>query len=69
MQYDPKFATSHIFVTEKDYELSVNPELITLVESNSFHGYESETVVEHLTKMNDIATLFAHVENSLLLYS
>ena len=31
MQYDPKFATSPIFVTDKDYELSVDPKLITLV--------------------------------------
>ena len=31
MQYDPKFSTSPIFVTDKDYELSVDPELITLV--------------------------------------
>jgi hypothetical protein len=49
MQYDPKFATSPIFVTDKDYESSVDPELITLVESDPFHGYESETVVAHLT--------------------
>jgi hypothetical protein len=60
MQYDPKFATSPIFVTDKDYEFSVDPELITLVESDPFHGYESETVVAHLTKLNDIATLFTH---------
>ena len=33
MQYDPKFATSPIFVTNKDYEFSVDPELITLVVS------------------------------------
>jgi hypothetical protein len=26
MQYDPKFATSPIFVTDKDYEFSVDPE-------------------------------------------
>ena len=38
MKYDPKFATSPIFVTDKDYEFSVDPELITLVESNPFHG-------------------------------
>ena len=41
-----------------DYEFSVDPELITLVESDPFYGYESETVVAHLTKLNDIATLF-----------
>ena len=35
---------------------------MTLVESNPFHGYESKTVVAHLTKLNDIATLFAHEE-------
>ena len=60
MQYDPKFATSPIFGTDKDYEFSVDPELITLVESDPFHGYESGTIVAHLTKLNDIATLFAH---------
>jgi hypothetical protein len=62
MQYDPKFATSPIFVTDKDYEFSIDPELITFVESDPFHGYESETVVAHLTKLNDIATLFAQEE-------
>ena len=62
MQYDPKFATSPIFVTDKDYEFSVDPELITLVESDPFHGYETKIVVAHLTKLNDIATLFAREE-------
>ena len=62
MQYDPKLATSPIFVTDKDYEFSVDPEIITLVESDPFYGYESETVVAHLTKLNDIATIFAHDE-------
>ena len=68
MQYDPKFATSPIFVTNKDYEFSINPELITLIEYDPFHGYESKTVVAHLTKLNDIATLFAHEEKNSLLY-
>ena len=36
MKYDPAFATSPIFVTDKDYEFSVDPELITLVESDPF---------------------------------
>ena len=62
MKYDPAFATSPIFVTDKDYEFSVDPEIITLVESDPFYGYESETIVAHLTKLNDIATLFAHDE-------
>ena len=62
MKYDLKFATSPIFVTGKDYEFSVDPELITLVESDPFHGYESETVVAHLTKLHDIATLFTSEE-------
>ena len=44
----PKFATSPIFIDDKDYEFSVDPELITLVESDPFHGYESETTVAHL---------------------
>ena len=57
MKPDPAFATSPIFVTDKDYEFSVDPEIITLVESDPFYGYESETVVAHLTKLNDIAAL------------
>ena len=45
MKYDPAFATSPIFIADKDYDFSVDPELITLVESDPFYGYESETVV------------------------
>ena len=62
MKPDPAFATSPICITDKDYEFFVDPELITLVESDPFHGYEFETVVAHLTKLNDIATLFAPEE-------
>ena len=64
MKPDPAFATSPICVTDKDYEFSVDPELITLVESDPFYGYESETVVAHLTKLNDIAALFTNNERS-----
>ncbi|KAI4996890.1 hypothetical protein ZWY2020_052232 [Hordeum vulgare] len=31
MKYDLKFATSPVFVTDKDHEFSVDPELITLI--------------------------------------
>ena len=33
-----------------------------MVESDPFHCYESETIVAHLTNLNDIATLFSHEE-------
>ena len=36
MKPDPAFATSPIFVTDKDYEFSVDPDIITLVESDPF---------------------------------
>ena len=36
MQYDPKFSTSPIFDTDKDYDFSVDPGIITLVESDPF---------------------------------
>ena len=35
-----------------------------MVEYDPFHGYETETVVAHLTKLNDIATLFTHDEKT-----
>ena len=68
MKPDPAFATSPIFVTDKDYEFSVDPDIITLVESDPFYGYESETVVAHLTKLNDIATLFTNAERTRYFY-
>ena len=61
---DPAFSTSPIFISDKDYDFSVNPELITLVGSDPFYGYESETIVAHLTKLNDIATLFTNDEKT-----
>ena len=61
MKPDPAFATSPIFVTDKDYEFSVDPDIITLVESDPFHGYESETVVPHLTKLNDTSHQPVHL--------
>ena len=64
MKPDPAFVTSPICVTDKDYEFFVDPEIITLVESDPFYGNESETVVAHLTKLNDIATLFTNDEKS-----
>ena len=36
MKPDPAFPTSPICVTDKDYEFSVDPEIITLVESDPF---------------------------------
>ena len=36
MKFDPAFATSPIYVTNKDYDFSFDPELITLVESDHF---------------------------------
>ena len=64
MKPNPALATSPIFVTDKDYEFSVDPDIITLFESDPFYGYESETVVAHLTKLNDIAALFTNNERS-----
>ena len=69
MKYDPAYATSPIFVTDKDYDFSIDPEIITLVESDPFYGYESETVVSHLTKLNDIATLFTNDEKTATIIS
>ena len=68
MKYDPAFATSPICVTDKDYDFSVDRDIITLVESDPFYGLESETVVAHLTKLNDIATLFTHEEKNRYYY-
>ena len=36
MKYDLAYATSPIFINDKDYDFSVDPELITLVEYDVF---------------------------------
>ena len=36
MKYDPAFATSPIFVTDRDYDFSIDTEIITLVESENY---------------------------------
>ena len=38
MKYDPAFATSPICISDKDYDLSIDPKLITLVESDPSYG-------------------------------
>ena len=68
MKYDPAFATSPICISDKDYDFSVDPEIITLVESDHFYGYESKSFVAHLTKLNDIATLFTNDEKTRYYY-
>ena len=69
MKYDPAYATSPICVPDKDYyEFFVDPEIITLIEFDPFYGYEYETVVAHLTKLNDIATLFTNDERTRYFY-
>ena len=68
MKYDPAFATSPINISDKNYDFPVDPDLITLVESDPFYGNESETIVAHLTKLNDIATLFTNDEKSCYYY-
>ena len=59
MQYDPTFATSPFVLLIRIMD-SLSILVITLVESDPFHGYESESIVAHLTKLQFIATLFAH---------
>ena len=69
MKPDPAFATSPICVPDQDYyDISVDPDIITLVESDPFYGYESETVVAHLRKLDDIAALFTNNLRSRHLY-
>ena len=41
MKYDPAYANSSIFVTDKDYEFSIDLDIITSVEYDPFYGYES----------------------------
>ena len=48
----------------RNTNFSIDLEIITLVESDPFYGTEFETVVAHLTNLNDIATLFTNDETS-----
>ena len=65
VQKASKMASSERVLSMKSFRL---PSGITVVESDPFYGYESETVVAHLTKLNDIATLFTNDEKSCYYY-
>ena len=62
-KYDPTFATSPICITDKDYDFSIDLEIITLVESDPFYGYESETVVAHVGKRCNFKKKSTHTQD------
>ena len=64
-EYDPKFATSPIFVIDKDYEFSVDPELITFVESDPFHG-QYTTKKRHIRDILGQTKIFSVILMTLL---
>lgn len=44
------FCASPIYIEDDAYEFSIDPEVITLVESHAFHEHENEKVVDHICK-------------------
>lgn len=57
MEANPKFDTSPVYVNDKDYDFSIDPSLITIVETDPFHGYENKKVTYHLYKLKAISYL------------
>src|SRR3954469_4924261 len=55
---DPTFATSPIYITDPDYDFSVDLSLISTVESDPFYGRENDDAIGHLTKLTELGSLF-----------
>ncbi|KAK1668869.1 hypothetical protein QYE76_057028 [Lolium multiflorum] len=56
---DPKFATSPINIRDKDYDFSLDLSHIAIVEKTPFCGTEKESVVEHMTELSTLSSLFS----------
>ena len=56
--HDPEFATSPISIKEKDYDFSVDLSLISIVENEPFYGKESDSAIEHMSKLTTLSRFF-----------
>src|SRR3954471_4871141 len=56
---DPTFATSPIYIRDKDYDFSLDLSYISIVEKESFCGLETRAALEHMNELSALSSLFS----------
>src|SRR3954463_1698367 len=56
---DPTFATSPIYIRDKDYDFSLDLSYISIVEKEPFCGLETRTALEHMNELSALSSLFS----------
>ena len=56
---DPTFATSPIYIRDKDYDFSLDLSYISKVEKEPFCGLETRTALEHMNELSALSSLFS----------
>jgi hypothetical protein len=56
---DAKFAASPIYISDKDYDFSLDLFYISIVEKEPFCGTESKSAMEHMNELSSLSNLFS----------
>src|SRR3954453_7996101 len=56
---DSPFATSPIYISDKDYDFSLDLSYISIVEKEPFHGLETRNALEHMNELSSLSSLFS----------
>ena len=59
IRYYPAFATSPIYIRDKDYDFSLDLSYISMVEKEPFCGLETRTALEHMNELSALSSLFS----------
>src|SRR3954466_8989753 len=56
---DPTFATSPIYIRDKDYDFSLDLSYISIVEKEPFCGLGTRTALEHMNELSALSILYS----------
>jgi hypothetical protein len=57
---DAKFVASPIYISDKDYDFSLDLSYISIVEKEPFCGTESKSAMEHMNELSSLSNLFSN---------
>jgi hypothetical protein len=63
---DAKFAASPIYITDKDYDFSLDLSYISIIEKEPFCGTESKSAMEHMNELSSWSNFFLMILSCVL---
>ena len=68
IRYDSAFATSPIYIRDKDYDFSLDLSYIYIVEKEPFCGLETRTALEHMNELSALSSLFSYDQKKFMYF-